>query len=59
MNMLTLSRTLFIPKDELSTYFDQYLKTTFRIWLGDIRFNAAKKKMIRLLPNGGRKWLKM
>ena len=57
--MLTLSRTLSIPKDELSAYFDKYLKTTFRIWLGDIRFNAAKKKMIRLLPNGGRKWLKM
>ena len=56
--MLTLSRTLSIPKDELLAYFDQYLKTIFRIWLGDIRFNAAKK-MIRLLPNGGRNWLKM
>ena len=39
--MLTLSRTLCISKDELSVFFDQYLKTTFRIWLGDIRFNAA------------------
>ena len=46
VNMLTLSRTLSIPKDELSVYFDQYLKTTFRIWLGDIRFNAAKKMML-------------
>lgn len=45
MNMLTLSRTLCISKDELSVFFDQYLKTTFRIWLGDIRFNAAKKMM--------------
>ena len=45
VNMLTLSRTLSIPKGELSAYFDQYLKTTFRIWLGDIRFNAAKKMM--------------
>ena len=44
--MLTLSRTLSIPKDELSVYFDQYLKTTFRIWLGDIRFNAAKKMIL-------------
>ena len=43
--MLTLSRTLSIPKGELSAYFDQYLKTTFRIWRGDIRFNAAKKMM--------------
>lgn len=45
VNMLTLSRTLCISKDELSVSFDQYLKTTFRIWLGDIRFNAAKKMM--------------
>lgn len=45
VNMLTHSRTLSIPKGELSAYFDQYLKTTFRIWLGDIRFNAAKKMM--------------
>lgn len=45
VNMLTLSRTLCISKDELSVFFDQYLKTTFRIWLGDIRFNPAKKMM--------------
>ncbi len=45
VNMLTLSRTLCISKDELSVFFDQYLKTTFTIWLGDIRFNAAKKMM--------------
>ena len=45
VNMLTLSCTLCISKDELSVFFDQYLKTTFRIWLGDIRFNAAKKMM--------------
>ena len=46
VNMLTLSRTLCISKDELSVFFDQYLKTTFRIWLGDIRFTAAKKMML-------------
>ena len=46
VNMLTLSRTLCISKDELSVFFDQYQKTTFRIWLGDIRFNAAKKMML-------------
>ena len=46
VNMLTLSRTLCISEDELSVFFDQYLKTTFRIWLGDIRFNAAKKMML-------------
>lgn len=46
VNMVTLSRTLCISKDELSVFFDQYLKTTFRIWLGDIRFTAAKKMML-------------
>lgn len=44
-NMLTLSDTLKIPKSELSIYFDQCLKTTFRIWLSEIRFNAAKQMM--------------
>lgn len=44
-NMLTLSDTLQIPKSELSIYFDQCLKSTFRIWLSEIRFNAAKQMM--------------
>ena len=44
-NMLTLSSTLHISKNELSIYFDQCLKSTFRIWLSEIRFNAAKKMM--------------
>ena len=46
VNMLTLSRMLDINKNELSQYFSQCLNTTFRIWLGDIRFNAAKKMMM-------------
>ena len=25
-----------IPKEDLSAYFDQYLKNSFRIWLGDM-----------------------
>ena len=45
VNMLTLSRSLDIPKDDLSAFFDQCQKSTFRIWLSDIRFNAAKKMM--------------
>lgn len=45
-NMLTLSRSLNIPKSELSRYFTVCLKSTFRIWLGEIRFNAAKKMML-------------
>ena len=44
-NMLTLSNTLHISKNELSIYFDQCLKSTFRIWLSEIRFNAAKQMM--------------
>ena len=44
--MLTLSRMLCISKDELSVFFDQCMKSTFRIWLSEIRFNAAKKLML-------------
>ena len=42
VNLLSLSHTIHISKDELT----MYLNTTFRIWLGDIRFAAAKKMMI-------------
>lgn len=46
VNMLTLSRSLCISKDELTMFFSQCLKSTFRIWLSDIRFDAAKKMML-------------
>ena len=46
VNMLTLSRMLCISKDELSIFFDQCMQSTFRIWLSEIRFNAAKKMML-------------
>lgn len=46
VNMLTLSRSLCINKNDLSQYFIHCLNSTFRIWLSDIRFNAAKKMMI-------------
>ena len=46
VNMLTLSRTLCISKNDLSLFFDQCLHTNFRIWLSEIRFNAAKKMML-------------
>ena len=45
-NMLTLSRTIAISKNELSQYFVQCLNSTFRIWLGEIRFKAAQKMML-------------
>ena len=45
LNMVTLSRSLDIPKPELSKYFSG-LNTTFRIWLAEVRFEAAKKMML-------------
>ena len=45
VNMLTLSHSLDINKKELSQFFSQCQNTTFRIWLSEIRFNAAKKMM--------------
>lgn len=46
VNMLTLSRTFCISKNELSLFFDQCLHSNFRIWLSEIRLNAAKKMML-------------
>lgn len=46
VNMLTLSHSLDINKNELTQFFSQCQNTTFRIWLCEIRFNAAKRMMI-------------
>lgn len=46
VNLLLLSHTIHISKEDLTLFFDQCLNTTFRIWLSDIRFAAAKKMMI-------------
>lgn len=45
MNLLMLSRQLEVSKSDLSLYFDQCIESSFRIWLSDIRFEAAKKMM--------------
>lgn len=45
VNMLSLSYSLHVSKNELTRYFDQCLCSTFRVWLSDIRFNAAKEMM--------------
>lgn len=45
VNMPTLSNTLDIPRHELTQFFAEYRHTTFRIWLSEIRLNAAKKMM--------------
>lgn len=46
VNMLTLSHSLDINKNELTQFFSQCQNTTFRIWLSEIRFNAAKRMII-------------
>ena len=46
VNMFTLSRSLNISKNELSRYFTVCLNSTFRIWLSEVRFEAAKKMML-------------
>ncbi len=46
VKMLTLSHLLDINKNELTQFFSQCQNTTFRIWLSEIRFNAAKRMMI-------------
>lgn len=46
VNMFTLSRSLNISKNELSRYFTVCLNSTFRIWLAEVRFEAAKKMML-------------
>ena len=46
VNMFTLSRSLNISKNELSRYFASCLNSTFRIWLAEVRFEAAKKMML-------------
>lgn len=49
-NMMTLSRDIMVPRNELSAYFDQCQHATFRVWLSDIRFQAAKAMMLQY-PN--------
>ena len=50
LNMITLSRSLDISRYELSRYLSSCLNTTFRPWLAEVRFEAAKK-MILEKPN--------
>ena len=46
LNMITLSRSLNISRYELSRYLSSCLNTTFRPWLAEVRFEAAKKMML-------------
>ena len=46
LNMITLSRSLNINRYALSRYLSSCLNTTFRLWLAEVRFEAAKKMML-------------
>ena len=46
LNMITLARSLNINRYELSRYLSSCLNTTFRPWLAEVRFEAAKKMML-------------
>lgn len=46
VNMPMLSVKLGIPRNELSLYFENCLKSSFRIWLSDIRFKEAQRMLL-------------
>lgn len=46
VNMPMLSAKLRIPRSELSFYFENYLKSSFRTWLSDIRFKEAQRTLL-------------
>ncbi|MGM9713331.1 MAG: helix-turn-helix domain-containing protein [Prevotella sp.] len=46
ITLKTLARRLAVSRIDMSLYFDQVLHTNFRIWLSDVRFQAAKNIMI-------------
>ena len=46
VNIPMLSVKLGIPRNELSLYFENYLKSSFRIWLSDIRFKEAQRMLL-------------
>lgn len=44
--MISLARSLSITKTELSRYLSACYNTTFRIWLAEVRFEAAKRMIL-------------
>ena len=44
--MSMLSRNIGIPRRELTLYFVQYLQSSFRVWLSDIRFQEARRMLL-------------
>lgn len=50
VNMISLSTKTNIPRVELSMYFERHMNSTFRVWLSNLRFNAAQQ-MLRENPH--------
>ena len=50
INMTLLSSRIGVSRSELSLYFEKHLNSSFRIWLSDVRFQAAQR-MLREKPN--------
>ena len=46
VNMPMLSAKLHISRNELSSYFENYLKSSFRSWLSDVRFKEAQRMLL-------------
>ncbi|MDY5962206.1 MAG: helix-turn-helix domain-containing protein [Bacteroidaceae bacterium] len=46
VTMSMLSRNIGIPRRELTLYFVQYLQSSFRVWLSDVRFQEARRMLL-------------
>lgn len=46
INMPALSHRIHISRQELSTYFDHALNSSFRVWLSEVRFQEARRMLI-------------
>lgn len=47
VNMAKLSQQIGVPRRELSIYFEQHLKQTFRVWLSEVRFVEAQSLILQ------------
>lgn len=45
VNMATLAHRLGVGRQELTIFFDQHLHSSFRVWLGDVRFQEAQRML--------------
>ena len=45
MNMPMLASMIHIHRKDLSAYFEDYLQSSFRVWLSDIRFQKAQSML--------------